>query len=128
MVERIYFSHNGVSISDHRFIVNGKPVPINQVTAVTVKKLNRTSNFAKVCLIGGMPLLFFGIGSLPTVGFFSMLSGVAIWLMNTSEYAVVIYTAAETIQAVVGEDFLDAEIILSALKVALSLREPSVGH
>lgn len=128
MVERIYFSHNGVSISDHRFIVNGKSVPINQVTAVTVKKLNHKSNFAKVCLIGGMALLLFGIESLRTVGFFSMVSGVAIWLMNTSEYAVVIYTAAETIQAVVGEDFLDAEIILSALKVALSLREPSVGH
>lgn len=77
--------------------------------------------FARVCLFGGLALLF-GNGSLP-LGISSMILGGLWWFLATPKYAVVIHTTAGNIQALIGKDVLDVEIVLSALNIALSLRD-----
>lgn len=124
MEESIYFSHHGISVSNSRFIVNGKPIPIKHVTTVESRKLSPNLTLAKVCLVGGLALLF-GSGSLPFVGIFSLIYGAVLWFLSSPRYAVVIHTLAGNIQAVIGENVLDAENVLTALNVAIALRGSS---
>jgi hypothetical protein len=124
MEESIYFSHHGISVSNSRFIVNGKPIPIRHVTTVESRKLSPNLTLAKVCLVGGVALQF-GSGSLPFIGIFSLIYGAVLWLLSTPRYAVVIHTLAGNIQAVIGDDALDVENILTALNVAIALRGSS---
>ncbi|KQT36323.1 DUF6232 family protein [Methylophilus sp. Leaf414] len=124
MEESIYFSHHGISVSNSRFIVNGKPIPIKHVTTVESKKLSPNLGMAKVCLIGGL-LMLFGNGNLPLIGTFSLVYGAVMWLLATPQYAVVIHTLAGNIQAVIGDNILDVENVLTALNVALALRGSS---
>jgi energy-converting hydrogenase Eha subunit C len=121
MEESIYFSHQGISVSNTRFIVNGTPIAIKNVTTVESKTLEPKLTFAKVCLLGGLALLF-GNGNLPYIGFFSMVYGGMVWLLATPKYAVVIHTVAGDIQAFIGENLLDVENVLTALNVAIALR------
>jgi energy-converting hydrogenase Eha subunit C len=121
MEESIYFSHQGISVSNTRFIVNGTPIAIKNVTTVESKTLEPKLTFAKVCLLGGLALLF-GNGNLPYIGFFSMVYGAMVWLLATPKYAVVIHTVAGDIQAFIGENLLDVENVLTALNVAIALR------
>jgi energy-converting hydrogenase Eha subunit C len=121
MEESIYFSHQGISVSNTRFIVNGTPIAIKNVTTVESKTLEPKLTFAKVCLLGGLALLF-GNGNLPYIGFFSMVYGGMVWLLATPKYAVVIHTVAGDIQAFIGENILDVENVLTALNVAIALR------
>ncbi len=121
MEESIYFSHHGISVSNSRFIVNGKPIPIRHVTTVESKKLCPNLSMAKVCLVGGL-VLQSGNGNLPLIGIFSLVYGAVMWLLATPKYAVVIHTLAGNIQAVIGENILDVESVLTALNVALALR------
>jgi hypothetical protein len=124
MEESIYFSHHGISVSNSRFVVNGKPIPIRHVTTVESKKLSPNLSMAKVCLIGGLALQF-GNGNSPLVGLFSLFYGALMWLLATPRYAVVIHTLAGNIQAVIGDNILDVENVLTALNVALALRGSS---
>jgi energy-converting hydrogenase Eha subunit C len=121
MEESIYFSHQGISVSNTRFIVNGTPIAIKNVTTVESKTLEPKLTFARVCLLGGLALLF-GNGNLPYIGFFSMVYGGMVWLLATPKYAVVIHTVAGDIQAFIGENILDVENVLTALNVAIALR------
>jgi energy-converting hydrogenase Eha subunit C len=121
MEESIYFSHQGISVSNTRFIVNGTPIAIKNVTTVESKTLKPRLTFARVCLLGGLALLF-GNGNLPYIGFFSMVYGDMVWLLATPKYAVVIHTVAGDIQAFIGENILDVENVLTALNVAIALR------
>jgi energy-converting hydrogenase Eha subunit C len=121
MEESIYFSHQGISVSNTRFIVNGTPIAIKNVTTVESKTLEPKLTFARVCLLGGLALLF-GNGNLPYIGFFSMVYGGMVWLLATPKYAVVIHTVAGDIQAFIGENLLDVENVLTALNVAIALR------
>ena len=124
MEESIYFSHHGISVCHSRFIVNGKPIPIKHVTTVESKKLSPNLILAKLCLIGGVVLLF-GSGNLPLAGIFSIVYGSVMWFLATPKYAVVIHTLAGNIQAVTGDNVLDVENVLTALNVALALRGSS---
>ncbi len=124
MEESIYFSHRGISVSNSKFIVNGKPIPIKHVTTVEKRKLGPNLTLEKVCLIGGLALLF-GSASLRFVGIFSLIYGAVLWLLSTPRYAVVIHTLAGNIQAVIGENVLDVENVLTALNVAIALRGSS---
>jgi energy-converting hydrogenase Eha subunit C len=121
MEESIYFSYHGISVSNTRFIVNGTPIAIKNVTTVESKTLKPKLTFAKVCLLGGLALLF-GTGNLPYIGLLSMLYGGMVWLLATPKYAVVIHTVAGDIQAFIGENMLDVESVLTALNVAIALR------
>ncbi|MGP1718199.1 MAG: DUF6232 family protein [Methylophilus sp.] len=124
MEESIYFSYQGISVSNTRFIVNGKAIAIKNVTTVESKTLKPPLNFARVCLFGGLALLF-GNGNLPYIGLFSMVYGGMLWFLATPKYAVVIHTLAGDIQAFIGENILDVESVLTAFNVAIALRGSS---
>lgn len=121
MEESIYFSYEGISVSNTRFIVNGQPILIKSVTTVESKTLKPKLTFARVCLFGGLALLF-GNDNLPYIGFFSIVYGAMLWLLATPKYAVVIHTVAGDIQAFIGENILDVEKVLTAFNVAIALR------
>lgn len=121
MEESIYFSQKGISVSNTRFIVNGTPIAIKNVTTVESKTLKPRLTFARVCLLGGLALLF-GNGNLPYIGLLSMVYAGMAWLLATPKYAVVIHTVAGDIQAFIGENILDVENVLTALNVAIALR------
>ncbi|MFD0914662.1 DUF6232 family protein [Methylophilus luteus] len=121
MEESIYFSQKGISVSNTRFIVNGTHIAIKNVTTVESKTLKPRLTFARVCLLGGLALLF-GNGNLPYIGLLSMVYAGMAWLLTTPKYAVVIHTVAGDIQAFIGENILDVENVLTALNVAIALR------
>lgn len=121
MKEAIYFSHQGVSVSNRRFIVNGKTIAIQHVTTVERRVLKPPLGFARVCILLGLVLLFRN-GSLPLVGVFSMIYGGVLWFLAKPRYSVVIHTPAGEHQALVSESSLDAENVLKALNVAIALR------
>jgi hypothetical protein len=121
MKEAIYFSHQGVSVSNRCFIVNGKTIAIQHVTTVERRVLKPPLGFARVCILLGLVLLF-GNGSLPLVGVFSMIYGGVLWFLAKPRYSVVIHTPAGEHQALVSESSLDAENVLKALNVAIALR------
>lgn len=80
MDEAIYFSHQGVSVSNSRFIVNGKTIAIQHVTNVERRVLKPQLGFARLCILGGLALLF-GSGSLPLIGVFSIIYGGVLWFL-----------------------------------------------
>jgi hypothetical protein len=121
MEESIYFSYQGISVRNTRFIVNGQPIAIQNVKTVESKTLKPKLIFARVCLFGGLALLF-GHGNLPYIGIFSMFYGAMLWLLATPRYAVVIHTVAGDVQAFIGENTLDVESVLTAFNVAIALR------
>lgn len=121
MDDAIYFSHLGVSVSNSRFIVNGKTIAIQHVTNVECRVLKPQLGFARVCVLVGLVLLFDN-GSGPIVGVFSMIYGGVLWHLATPRYSVVIHTPAGEHQALVSENSLDAENVLTALNVAIALR------
>lgn len=121
MDDTIYFSHLGVSVSSSRFIVNGKAIAIHTVTTVERRVLKPQLGFARVCMLGGL-LFLFGTGSLPLIGVFSMIYGSVLWFLATPRYSVVIHTPAGEHQALVSENSVDAENVMTALNVAIALR------
>ncbi|MFD1122984.1 DUF6232 family protein [Methylophilus flavus] len=122
MEETIFFSHQGISVCDSRFIVNGKAIYIQNVTSVESKELKPDLSFAKISLFGGLGLLS-GTGNLPLVGVISIIYSATCWFLTTPKYAVVIHTSAGNIHALVGKDILDLEIVLSALNVAIASKK-----
>jgi hypothetical protein len=121
MKEAIYFSHQGVSVSSSQFIVNGKEIAIHNVTTVESRKIKPELGFARVCLFGGLGLLFAN-GTLPIVGVLSIIYGTVLWFLAAPKYSVIIHTVAGDIQALVSNNSLDAENVLTALNVAIALR------
>jgi len=121
MDEAIYFSHQGVSVSNSRFIVNGKTIAIQHVTNVERRVLKPQLGFARLCILGGLALLF-GSGSLPLIGVFSIIYGGVLWFLASPRYSIVIHTPAGEHQALISESSLDAENVLTALNVAIALR------
>jgi len=121
MEEAIYFSHQGVSVSNSRFIVNGKAIAIKSVTTIERRILKPQLGFARICILGGLALLFGG-GSLPLVGVFSIIYGGVLWFLAMPRYSIVIHTPAGEHQALISENSLDAENVLTALNVAIALR------
>ena len=121
MEEAIYFSHRGVSVSNSRFIVNGKAIAIKSVTTVERRILKPQLGFSRVCILGGLALLL-GSGSLPIVGIFSIIYGGVLWFLATPRYSIVIHTPGGEHQALVSDNSVDAENVLTALNVAIALR------
>lgn len=121
MEEAIYFSHQGVSVSNSRFIINGKTISIHNVSTVERRVLKPQLGFARVCILGGMALLL-GSGSLPLVGIFSMIYGGVLWFLATPRYLVVIHTPAGEYHAYMSENSVDAENVMTALNVAIALK------
>lgn len=121
MEEAIYFSHQGVSVSNSRFIINGKTISIQNVSTVERRVLKPQLGFARVSMLGGFALLL-GSGSLPMVGIFSIIYGGVLWFLAAPRYSVVIHTPAGEYQAYVSENSADAENVLTAFNVAVALK------
>ena len=121
MDEAIYFSHQGVSVSNSRFIVNGKTIAIQHVTNVERRVLKPQLGFARLCILGGLALLF-GSGSLPLIGVFSIIYGGVLWFLASPRYSIVIHTPAGEHQALISDSSLDAENVLTGLNVVIALR------
>lgn len=121
MEEAIYFSHQGVSVSNSRFIINGKTISIQHVTTVERRILKPQLGFARVSIVGGLALLF-GNESLPLVGIFSIIYGAVFWFLATPRYSVVIHTPAGEYQAYISDNSVEAESVLTALNVAVALK------
>ena len=121
MEEAIYFSHLGVIINYSQLIVNGKPISLKSITSIEPKMLKRPLGFARVSLFGGMALLF-GSGSEPLIGLLSIVFSGVLWSLAKPKYSVVIHTPTGDHQAVLSEDSLDMESVITAVSLAIALR------
>lgn len=121
MEDAIYFSHLGVIINYSQLIVNGKPISLKSITSIEPKMLKRPLGFARVSLFGGMALLF-GSGSEPLIGLLSIVCSGVLWSLAKPKYSVVIHTPTGDHQAVLSEDSLDMESVITAVSLAIALR------
>jgi len=78
--------------------------------------------FPRIFLFGGLALLF-GSGNLPLVGIFSIIFAEILWFLSAPRYSIIIHMAAGDIQSLLSENFGDIESLLTALNVAIALRE-----
>ncbi|MFD1122971.1 DUF6232 family protein [Methylophilus flavus] len=121
MEDSIYFSHLGVIISYSQLIVNGKAISLKSITSIEPKMLKRPLGFARVSLFGGLALLF-ASGFGPPIGLLSIVFSGLLWHLAKPKYSIVIHTPTGDHQAILSEDFLDMESVMTAVNVAISLR------
>lgn len=121
MEEAIYFSHQGVSVSHSRFIINGKTFSIHHVNTVERRVLHPQLGFARLSMLAAIALLF-GSGSLSLIGVFSLIYGGVLWFSAAPQYSVVIHTSSGEFLAFSSDNSSDAENVLTAFNVAIALK------
>ena len=121
MEEAIYFSHQGVSVSNSRFIINGKTFSIHNVNTAERRVHHPQLGFARASMLAGIALLF-GSGSLPLIGIFSLIYGGVLWFSAAPKYSVVIHPSSGEYLAFSSENSIDAENVLTAFNVAIALK------
>lgn len=120
MLEREYFSHSGVVVTNKRFVVNGETYSINNITKIEPSAIETKHGFPSVCMIIGLPLLVFGKGLLTFAGWFAVVIGILSWLTAKTKYSLAIHTADGRHEVLTSEDKQDIDNVVSALNRSIS--------
>lgn len=120
-MERVIFSHQGVTVSYSHFSVNNKTYPIKDITYVEGRMLKPQWMLGRTFIFGGLPFLF-GDSDLLILGLALMLIGLLLWKAAKERYAVVVHTPAGEYQPLIRNDSQDIANVLSALNVAIAMK------
>ena len=112
MHETIY-SCQGVSISYNSFDANGKTFPLNNIMSLENRTLKPKRWLGRLLIFSGLPLLF-GHANLPILGLLLMLLGLLQWRTARIRHALIIHSMAGEFQALISENILDIENVISA--------------
>jgi hypothetical protein len=118
MEEKVFFSHNGVSVSNARFIVHGQTYAMNGVTSVK-QAVKEPSRLGPVILgvIGLIALLNGGNGIIFGV---ALLAATVLWWMRQKpEWIVVLNSSSGETQALTSEDRSYISGVIEALNQSI---------
>lgn len=122
MDDRVIFNHEGVVVSYSHLDVNQKRFLIETMTGCEPKIMKPKYLLARLCMFGGLPLIFAGAWY-PMIGLSLMLSGLVFFKITKIRYALIIQTLNGSYHPVISENILDIENVASALNVALVMRD-----
>ncbi len=118
MEEKIFFSLEGVKVSNMQFIANEHSYRLRDIISVRHGLLEPARGFATFCMLTGAFLFIFQ-GAFMFVGGFSIAMGIAAWLSAKTRYAVIIQTADGEHQALISENSEDINRVITALHRAM---------
>lgn len=121
MDETVFFSLEGIKVSDTQFIAEGKTYAIDEVTAVQHALIEPERTFPTICVLSGSFLMVFE-DIFMFVGGFSIALGLVAWFTAQTLYAVVIHTADGEKQALTSTSSTDVNRVIRALNTAIISR------
>lgn len=118
MEEKVFFSLEGVKVSNTQFVANEHSYFLQDILAVRHGMLEPARGFATFCMLAGAFLFIFQ-GAFMFVGGFSVAMGIAAWFSAKTHYAVIIQAADGEHQALTSENRDDIDRVIRALHAAM---------
>ncbi|KQT36310.1 DUF6232 family protein [Methylophilus sp. Leaf414] len=118
MAETVFFSLEGIKVSDTQFIADGQTYAIDTVTAVQHGLIEPKRTFSTICVLSGSFLMIFE-DIFMFVGGFSIALGLVAWFTAQTLYAVVIHTEEGEKQALTSTNSTDVDRVIRALNTAI---------
>lgn len=122
MEEKVFFSLEGIKVSNTRFIAEGQTYDLEEVTAVQHGLIEPKRGFSTFCMLSGAFLMIFE-DVFMFVGGFSIALGMVAWLTAQTLYTVVIQTADGEKQALTSKNSHDVDRVIRALNTAIIHRD-----
>jgi hypothetical protein len=121
MQEQVFFSLEGIKVSDTQFIAEGQTYPLEEVTSVKHRLIEPKRGFSTFCMLSGSFLMIFE-DVFMLVGGFSIALGMLAWFSAQTLYSVVIHTAEGEKQALTSASSHDVDRVIRALNTAIISR------
>ncbi len=121
MAETVFFSLEGIKVSDSHFIAEGQTYAIETVTAVQHGLIEPKRTFSTFCMLSGSFLMIFE-DIFMFVGGFSIALGMVAWFTAQTLYSVVIHTEEGEKQALTSTSSTDINRVIRALNTAIISR------
>ena len=121
MEEKVFFSLEGIKVSNTEFIADGQTYDIEAVTLVKHGLIEPKRVFPTFCMLSGAFLMIFE-DVFMFVGGFSIALGMVAWFTAQTLYAVIIHTADGERQALTSASSHDVERVIRALNTAIISR------
>lgn len=121
MAETVFFSLEGIKVSDTQFIAEGQTYAIEAVTAVKHGLIEPKRTFSTFCFLSGSFLMIFE-DIFMFVGGFSIALGMVAWFTAQTLYSVVIHTAEGEKQVLTSTNITDVDRVIRALNTAIISR------
>ncbi len=116
--EKVFFSLEGIKVSDTQFIAEGKTYDLEAVSAVKHGLIEPKRGFPAFCMLSGSFLMIFE-DVFMFVGGFSIAVGMVAWFTAQTLYAVVIQTPDGDQQALTSPNSNDVDRVIRALNTAI---------
>jgi hypothetical protein len=121
MQEQVFFSLEGIKVSNTQFIAEGQTYHLDEVTSVKHGLIEPRRGFPTFCMLSGSFLMIFE-DVFMLVGGFSIALGMVAWFSAQTLYAVVIHTAEGEKQALTSASSHDISRVIRALNTAIISR------
>jgi hypothetical protein len=118
MEEFIFFSLEGIKVSNIQFIADGLTYALQDVIAVEHGMTEPSRAFATFCILAGVFLFVFE-DIFIYVGGFAIALGMVAWFTAKTRYSVVIHTPSGEHQALSSENSQDIDRVIRALNTAI---------
>lgn len=118
MEEKVFFSLEGIKVSNSQFIAEGQTYDLGAVTSVKHRLIEPKRGFPTFCMLSGSFLMIFE-DVFMFVGGFSIALGMVAWFTAQTLYAVVIHTAEGEQQALTSTNSHDVDRVIRALNTAI---------
>jgi hypothetical protein len=122
MEEFVFFSLEGISVSNIEFIADEFTCAIQDVISVHHGMIEPSRGFSTFCMLLGAFLMIFDEVFM-FVGGFSIALGMIAWVSAKTQYAVVIHTPLGAHHALTSESSHDITRVVSALNKAIIHRQ-----
>ncbi|MFD1123341.1 DUF6232 family protein [Methylophilus flavus] len=122
MEEFIFFSLEGIKVSNIQFIADGFTYALQDVIAVEHGMTEPSRVFATFCVLAGAFLFIFE-DIFMFAGGFAIALGMVAWLSAKTRYSVVIHTSTGQHQALTSENSHDIDRVIRALNTAIIHRD-----
>jgi hypothetical protein len=121
MQEKVFFSLEGIKVSDTQFIADGQTYHLDEVSSVKHGLIEPKRGFSTFCMLSGSFLMIFE-DVFMFVGGFSIALGMVAWFTAQTLYSVVIHTPEGEKQALTSANSHDVDRVIRALNTALISR------
>jgi hypothetical protein len=122
MEEFVFFSLEGIKVSNIQFIADGLTYALQDVIAVEHGMTEPSRVFATLCILSGAFLFIFE-DIFMFAGGFAIALGMVAWLSAKTRYSVVIHTHTGEHRALTSENSHDIDRVIRALNTAIIHRD-----
>lgn len=119
---KVFYKEGGVSVTNRRFIANGKIYAIKDISSAQLKVIPPKRSYAMACIMMGL-LFTLHEGGLFVIGGFSVVAGLLMWIFFKTNFAISLHTPAGEQLVMLGNHKPQAEKVMAALDAAMGKPE-----